>query len=199
MDFAGAKEIDRETLSRVEPPPRTDTWFPVRHSLVLDLVGGMLEQSGFRIKAERLGLSKDEHRFFGTLDLETPLVEGVSALSVGIRNSTDQTFPLGFCAGSRTFICDNLAFSADLIVKRKHTANGERRFREAIGLAVQSLDQFRLTETRRIEFMRQTVLPPYEAEAQMITAFERGLISTRTLPAFTASNNLILSSSPLAL
>src|SRR5947207_907109 len=101
----GAKAIDRGGLSLIEPPPPTATWFPVKHSLVLDLVARMLEDSGFRIKTERLGLSKDEHRFFGTLDLETPLVEGITGLSVGIRNSTDMTFPLGFAAGSRTFVC----------------------------------------------------------------------------------------------
>lgn len=182
MLHCGAKETDRASLSLVEPPPATATWFPVKHATVLDLVGGMLEHSGFRIKTERLGLSREGHRFFGTLDLETPLVEGITGLSVGIRNSTDMSFPLGFCAGSRTFVCDNLSFSADLVVKRKHTINGEARFREAISLAVQSLDQFREAETRRIEFMRATVLPPNAAEAWMIEAFTRGLVSTRILP-----------------
>jgi hypothetical protein len=33
------------------------------------------------------------------------LCPGVS-LAVGIRNSWDQSFPLGFCAGARVFVCD---------------------------------------------------------------------------------------------
>jgi len=39
-------------------------------------------------------VSQDRHKFFGTLDLSTPVSDGV-ALAVGVRNSTDQTFPLG--------------------------------------------------------------------------------------------------------
>ena len=178
---AGAKPVTREALALVDPPPRTETWVPVKHSLVLDLIAGMLEQSGFAIEKEQLGMTKDGHRFFGTLDLTSELVPG-SHLAVGLRNSTDMTFPLGFCAGSRTFVCDNLSFSSELIVKRKHTKNGELRFREAISLAVQDLTQFQQAETRRIAYMQQTSLRPYEAEAFLITAFERGLLSARTLP-----------------
>lgn len=181
MLHCGAKPVTREALALAEPPPRTETWVPVKHSLVLDLVAGMLEQSGFAIEKEQLGLTKDEHRFFGTLDLRNELVPGIR-LAVGLRNSTDMTFPLGFCAGSRTFVCDNLSFSSELIVKRKHTKNGELRFREAISLAVQGLTQFQRAETGRIEFMQQTSLRPYEAEAFLITAFERRLLSARTLP-----------------
>lgn len=181
MLHCGAKPVSREALGLVEPPPRTETWVPVKHSLVLDLVAGMLDQSGFVIEKEQLGLTKDHHRFFGTLDLRNELVPGIR-LAVGLRNSTDMTFPLGFCAGSRTFVCDNLSFSSELIVKRKHTKNGELRFREAISLAVQDLTQFQAAETGRIAFMQQTSLQPYEAEAFLIAAFERRLLSARTLP-----------------
>jgi hypothetical protein len=181
MLHTGAKATTREALALVEPPPGTDTWVPVKHSLVLDLVSTMLEGSGFSVIKEQLGLTKDAHRFFGTLDLRSELAPGI-ALAVGVRNSTDQTFPLGFCAGSRTFVCDNLSFSAELVVKRKHTKNGEMRFREAISLAVGNLKQFQATETRRIEFMQQRVLLPFEAEHLMLTAFERGILSVRTLP-----------------
>ena len=70
---------------------------------------------------------RDGSRFFGTLDLASPLAERTS-LCVGIRNSTDQSFPLGFVAGSRVFVCDNLAFRSELMVRRKHTLHGERDF-----------------------------------------------------------------------
>jgi hypothetical protein len=176
----GAKPVSREQLARVACPDGTDTWKPVPHLTVLDLISTMLGHAGFQIDKEQLGLTRDEHRFFGTLDLRNELAAGVN-LSVGIRNSTDQSLPLGFCAGNRVFVCDNLAFSSELIVRRKHTKNGELRFREAISLAVQDLTQFHRAETRRIEFMQETSLCPYEAEAFLIAAFEQGLLSARTL------------------
>ena len=104
----GAKPVSREQLARVACPPGTDTWKPVPHLTVLDLISTMLGLSGFQIEKEQLGLTRDEHRFFGTLDLRNELAAGVN-LSVGIRNSTDQSLPLGFCAGNRVFVCDNLS------------------------------------------------------------------------------------------
>src|SRR5207253_306983 len=103
----------------------------------------------------RYALSRNDARMFSTLDLATPVAEGVS-LSVGVRNSLDKSFPLGFAAGSRVRICDNLAFQADLVVAKKHTRNGRDRFHEAICLAVQSLRQFQEAESRRVRLFRST-------------------------------------------
>ena len=177
----GAKPVTRQQLASVACPPGTDTWKPVPHATVLDLVGGMLELSGFRIASEQLGLTRDENRFFGTLDLQNELAPGVT-LSVGVRNSTDMSLPLGFCAGNRVMVCDNLAFSSELIVKRKHTKNGETRFREAISLAVGNLTQFQVAETRRIQLLQDQRLGRYEGEAFLLAAFEKGILSARTLP-----------------
>jgi hypothetical protein len=69
MLHCGAKPVTRAALALIEPPHRTETWVPVKHSLVLDLIAGMLEQSGFAIEKEQLGMTKDGLRFFGTLDL----------------------------------------------------------------------------------------------------------------------------------
>lgn len=181
MLHCGAKPVTRQQLTLVEPPPPTETWVPVKHSVVLDLVSSMLGGAGFSVVREQLGLTRDARRFFGTLDLRSELAAGIT-LAVGVRNSTDQSLPLGFCAGSRTFVCDNLAFSSELIVKRKHTKHGELRFREAISLAVGNLAQFQAAEMRRIESMQERILAPYEAEHLLLTAFERGILSARTLP-----------------
>jgi hypothetical protein len=177
----GAKRIERAELATMEPPPRTATWVPVAHHAVLSRVEEMLDASGFAIEREQLGVGHNGHRFFGTLDLRSELAPGVN-LSVGVRNSTDKSFPIGFCAGSRTFVCDNLSFSSDLIVNRKHTVNGATRFHEAITHAVQALGQFQETERRRIDYLRETPLTPLEAESYLLRAFESGILSTRTLP-----------------
>src|SRR4051812_22884309 len=68
-------------------------------------------------------LSRGDARLFATVDLGSPLATGVT-LAVGIRNSFDKSLPLGFVAGNRVFVCDNLAFRSDLSVKRKHTRFG---------------------------------------------------------------------------
>jgi hypothetical protein len=153
----------------------------LRHGDVLSTVLETLRASAFNIQKIQMSLSADAARFFGTLDLATPVADGTT-LAVGIRNSTDKTFPLGFCAGSRVFVCDNLAFRSELLVTRKHTMHGRTRFQEAIAEAVQSLGQFREAEAQRIDQMRATELSAIHADSLMLQAYERGIISLRTLP-----------------
>ncbi len=177
----GARECSREDLALVNAPPPTRTWFPIKHSDVLDAVLETVGQSGFAVEKMRSALSRHGAQFFGTLDLRSPIADGVS-LAVGIRNSTNQTLPLGFVAGTRVFVCDNLAFRAELLVSRKHTANGRERFREAIGRAVGELEAFRAVEASRVQRMRATQLADVEAESLILRAYERRIVSHRLLP-----------------
>lgn len=177
----GIKSVTRTQLACVPCPEGTATWKPVPHFNVLELVYKMLEASGFRVHQEQLGLTRDQHRFFGTIDLRNELAPGV-VLSVGIRNSTDRSLPLGFCAGNRVIVCDNLSFSSELMVKHKHSKNCELRFTEAITLAVFDLKQFQEAETRRIQLLQTSELGRHEAEAYMLTALELGILSARSLP-----------------
>src|SRR4051794_14778452 len=99
----GAVQASRQELPD-KAPPAEGRWFPISHRKVVDTVSETLEASGYQIQREQFGVSREGHRLFGTLDLATTLTSGVN-LSVGIRNSTDKSFPLGFCAGSRVFVC----------------------------------------------------------------------------------------------
>jgi hypothetical protein len=148
---------------------------------VLTAVESTLSSAGFEIETARYGVSQDLHRFFGTLDLTTAIDPNVG-LAVGIRNSTDQTFPLAFCAGHRVFVCDNLAFVADLMVTRKHTRFGEERFAAAIALAIGQLEQFRRQEAARIQCFRRTEITDILAESCILRGYEAGIISHRQLP-----------------
>ncbi len=177
----GARIVSRDELDAVDAPPPTKTWFPVRHSQVLDAVLGTLEASSFQVQKAQLSLSQDNARFFGTVDLSTAVANGTT-LAVGVRNSVDKTFPLGFCAGCRVFVCDNLAFRSELLVARKHTVNGSTRFQEAIALAVQSLGQFRMAEAHRIEKLRAVQLSDVQADSLILRTYERDIIPLRTLP-----------------
>src|SRR4051794_38032331 len=94
MLHAGAREVSLEELNKVAAPAPTKTWFPIPHRDVLSSVLATLTGSGFSVEKQRLALSRGDARFFGTLDLKSELAPGV-ALAVGVRNSIDQSFPLG--------------------------------------------------------------------------------------------------------
>lgn len=178
---AGGRIVPREVVERIKAPAPTKTWFPVAHIDVVRAVEAQLQDAGFVVKKAAHALSHEDGRYFGTLDLASGLADGVT-LSVGIRNSIDKSLPLGFCAGTRVFVCDNLSFGADLVVKRKHTKFGDDRFREAIAAAVGQLDQFQAQEQARIAFLKGCEITDRSAESVVLRAWEAKLVSHVALP-----------------
>jgi hypothetical protein len=177
----GAQTVTAEELQGFKAPAPQGRWYPLAHSRVVETVKTTLREAGYDIRKEQYGVMRDGTRFFGTLDLCSPLTSGVT-LAVGVRNSVDKSFPLGFCAGSRVFVCDNLAFRSELLVRRKHTLNGERNFVTAIAGAVTTLAAFRETEGERIRRLMYQDLGDDQADALILRAFERGIIGARELP-----------------
>lgn len=174
LAHCGARTVTREELDRIDAPPPTRTWYPVRHASVIESVSEALRDAGFESWRLRYAVSRHDARMFATMDLKTALDDGVS-LAVGIRNSTDRSLPLGFCAGSRVFVCDNLAFRSELLVHRKHTRFGRERFIEDIRAAVRTLDQFRLAESARIARMKRTLIADIIAESLILRAIVAGI------------------------
>jgi hypothetical protein len=149
---------------------------------VLKKVRDTLHDAGYEVQRQKLAVARNEHHYFGTLDLKITLANGVN-LAVGVRNSTDKSFPLGFCAGNRVFVCDNLALRSELLVKRKHTRFGEQRFSNAIADAVTALQGFREMEAERLRRLMNTELREEQADSFILRAFEKSIISTLQLPA----------------
>ena len=182
----GAREVDVEELDRVSCPPPTETWFPIKHSVVLDRVCETMTGAGFGIEAMQLSLARDNQRFFGTFRLKTKVSDEVS-LAVGIRNSTDKSFPIGLCMGTRCFVCDNLAFSSEVVIARRHTRFGEVRFNEAVSNAVLGLHDYQIATQQRITQLQAWELQPLEADSLLLRSFETGIVSSRLLPAVIAA------------
>lgn len=173
----GARPVSRAELNAVTVPEATETYRPVSHGETLAIVERSLAELGFAVRQERHALTRGEARFFSVLDLESRLADGVG-LSVGIRNSIDKSLPLGFAAGSRVFVCDNLAFRSELTTSARHTKNGSKRFRESIVNAVAALEQFAAGERMRIQVMQSLPVSNQVAESLILRAYEREVISS---------------------
>ena len=157
---------------------------PIKHTTVIDTAVSTLAEAGYTVAKQRLALSSQGSRFFGVLDLSNELTkDGTVTLAVGIRSSYDKSYPLGFCAGSRVFVCDNLAFRADLMVKRKHTVNGAAHFSNDIANSVMNLCSFKEAEATRITTMQEAGITDERAESLMLRAcLAKGIIAQRMLP-----------------
>lgn len=168
--------VTYEELKAVPTPQAEGRWRPVAHSAVLDTVRTVLTDAGYQIKSQDLAIAREGKRFFATLDLGTPLVEGV-VLAVGIRNSTDKSFSLGFTAGNRVLVCSNLSFRSELLVRRKHTRNAVGVWNNELAAAVEQLEAFRVNEAARIDRMMRLDLTEDRALALIVRAIEEHVIS----------------------
>ncbi len=174
INHCGARPVTKGDLELIPAPPPTATWFPIRHLDVLDTVEQRIQEAGFTFRAMQLSVTADQKRFFGVLDLHSPIADGV-CLSVGVRNSNDKTFPIGFCIGNRTFVCDNLAFSSQVVLSKRHTRFGEDHFREGIAAVIAKLNEYQSIEAQRIERLQHQELTDERADAVVLRAWIRAL------------------------
>ncbi len=182
----GAREVTLDELDAVPLPPSTSTYFPVSHGTVLNRVTETLTAAGFGIESMQLSLARDSARFFGTLTLKNKLSND-ACLAVGVRNSTDKSFPIGLVCGSRVFVCDNLAFSSEIVIARRHTRFGADRFNEAVSNAVVGLHEYQVSAQQRIAQLQSWELSPLEADSLLLKSCETGTVSWRMLPAVIAA------------
>jgi hypothetical protein len=182
MLHCGAREVSRAELDAVPCPPPEGRWRPVPHGTVLTYALSALQSAGYDVEKSRLGLSRNDLRFWGTLVLRNPIVSGVS-LAVAVASSLDKSVSLRWGYGHHVFVCDNGAWSLERTIARKHTTHGVERYREAILNCVGELEQYRQVEAERIRRMQQQLIADHVAEALLLRAYQdEQILSPRTLP-----------------
>ncbi len=171
----GAKIIEMEQLRNVVTPEATPTWTPVAHDALVDSVKGALVSSGANIVKEEHALYRDGARYFGLLHLSENNDGGNTV--IGIRNSHDKTFPAGLSLGNHVFVCDNLSFSGDVTVARKHTRFITRDLDRLIYFAVGKLADLRQKQLARFAAYKGRELSDVEAHDLIVRALLAHIIS----------------------
>lgn len=184
----GDRQISRIELAQIQTPRSTSTWYPVPHLTVANTAIETLQDAGFTVRSERWTLSKNDQRLFGVVDLTLPLARWDSpgrgaTVSLGIRSSYDKRLPLGIVAGSRVFVCSNLAFAGDISYKRKHTRFGLNDFRNQVESAIERLPQYQSLESQRIENWMKYELTTTQRDALILALIDIGVIGIRSIRA----------------
>jgi hypothetical protein len=118
-------------------------------------------------------------RFFGVLTLRSPYT-GYGDV-VGLRNSHDKKFPIGIGIGSRVFICDNMAFVAEHVIKRKHTANAKRDLPHLIGEIVEPLQLTRERQHQKFLTYQETPVSEAQADHAIMSMYREGVINVQRI------------------
>lgn len=178
----GASRISREALEKIKAPAPTETWFPIPHSHMLTLVEDAVEKAGMRVVEEAHGVMADNQRYFGLLQLANGKNPDDYGLVVGLRNSTNKSLKAGLAVGSQVFVCDNLAFSADIVIGRKHTPRIGDDLPRLVIDAVAKLGGMRLRQDARIAAYKETEMTDVEAHDFVIRGFDEGVYTATRIP-----------------
>ncbi len=179
----GAETVTRDQLITVPTPRATSTWFPLAHRDLVTEVEAQLTSAGFELDSTVHALSHEGARYFGIIQVRLPHQETSDyAWIVGLRNSHDKTYPAGLVAGSRVFVCDNLAFTGEVQLSRKHTRHAVRDLKHLTARAVGQLgDRFhRLDE--RIAAYRTDPMPDWAAHDLVVRAIDCKAITASQIP-----------------
>lgn len=179
----GANTVDRRDVYRTPTPDSTATWFPMPHRHILEEVESQLWDSGLEIKSETHALSHEGDRYFGIIEV---CKQGHSkddySWIIGIRNSHDKTYPAGLVAGTRVFVCDNLAFSGMVKIQRKHTRFAARDLRHLTNRAIGKLSCRLQRLDERIDHYKNARVTDLQAHDMIVRAVDAKAITNSQIP-----------------
>jgi hypothetical protein len=179
MLHSGANAVSYDALRAVITPPGTDTHVPIPHNELVELVRYTLGFFGHEIAEETHAVTPDGSRYFGLMSLRSPY--GDYTDTVGLRNSHDKSFPIGIAFGSRVFVCDNLAFNADIVIKRKHTIKAKKELPGLVTEIVQPLQAQRIAQNAKLLTYQTSPISDAIADQAIMSMYRQDIIGVQRI------------------
>jgi len=175
----GGKPVSYDELRAVSTPAATETHIPLPHHELVEMVRFTLNYHGHEVVEEHHATAHDGMRYFGMMTLRSPY--GDYGDIVGLRNSNDRSFPIGLAFGSRVFVCDNLAFSGDHVIKRKHTARSKRELPSLLSEIVVPLAAQRIAQNEKLLSYRNSALDDDMVDMGIMKLYRKKVIGVQAI------------------
>src|SRR5687767_4110492 len=88
-DGKTTRKISRAELASIPVPPTTDTFQPIAHQTLVDVLDDSLAFRRFQIMRSEFAVSPDGMKMFGLLEINAEL-DGIR-FAIGLRNSNDKS------------------------------------------------------------------------------------------------------------
>lgn len=182
MLHAGAHTCTEDEVRAAVTPAPTLTHFPIPHGRLMDVVKDHIEGQGWHVAQAEYGLFNEGARMFAVWALQNGLEAEDYQLALGLRNSHDKAFSASMALGSKVFVCDNLAFSSEIVVARKHTRFILRDLDRLVATAVGKIHDARISQDQRIAAYKARELTDPEAHDLLIRAVDARAIPNSYIP-----------------
>lgn len=134
MLILGNNHVTREKVALCGTPAANGKHVPIPHIFFVEEIEKALKQAGFNIEDEDHVLARQDklnksiwYRHFGGFALTRKDLAGEHRRTVvGMRNANDKSFAASICIGNQMLVCDNLCFSSEHKLARRHTLNIKR-------------------------------------------------------------------------
>jgi hypothetical protein len=172
----GGYKASLAEVNQVQTPKASDTHYPVPHQEFVGTFMERMDNAGYKIIQEQHALMNDGMNYFGLF--ETDIKTSEYALIVGLRNSHIKTYAAGILIGSQLFICDNLAFSGEIKLQRKHTRFVMRDLASVFSRALGKVYDMHTHQTERIEHYKEKELTQAESDHAIIDLLRNRAINS---------------------
>lgn len=177
---SGGELVTYDALRQLQTPTATATHVPIEHFRLVDLVRATLSMFGHEVVEEHHAVDYEGQRYFGLMTLKSSY-SGYTD-TCGLRNSHDKKFPIGISFGAKCFVCSNLSFIGDHVIKRKHTANAKRELPGMLMEIIEPLAQVREKQALTFERYKQTMLTDQQADHIVLDLYRQGVVNLQRIP-----------------
>jgi hypothetical protein len=178
----GGWEATKADLAAVAVPEPTESYFPVPYARYVEEVELHMPRFGLEVRSSEFALAREGAQMFGVLTCTNGHGAGDYALAIGLRSSYDRSLAVGATFGSRCFVCDNLAFSGEVSMSRKHTVNVFRDLPDLIYKMLSQVASMRERMDAEIAAMKEHELVPAQAHHLMVEAIRAYVLPASRLP-----------------
>ncbi len=182
MLHRGGWAATKADLAAVPVPESTQSYHPVPYRRFVEEVELHVPRFGLEVRSAQFALAREGGQMFGVLTCGNGTPDRDYALCVGVRNSYDRSLAVGLTVGSRVFCCDNLAFSGEVTMHRKHTVNVFRDLPDLIYRMLGQVAAMRERTDGEIAAMKARELEPVGAHHLMIEAIRSNVLPASRLP-----------------
>lgn len=172
----GAKAKTRSEVANILP---VNGALGARHNPIpyierIEQTTKFLIRYGLRIVDEAFGVTKDGNRFFGLMKLQSDFDD--YAPTVGMSGSYNQTLAAKYALGANIFVCDNLVFTGEIVIKTKQTTYIRERLPTLVEGAVSQMPRMIEVQNNKFKSYHHTTLTPRQGDAAITELVRLGAV-----------------------
>lgn len=187
---SGANKVEFKDVEAVPTPEpcfrgakAKKKFYPIPHGALVRSVISGLEEQRFVVGQQSHALVKAGARYFGLMNVRHSSEPENNEFSsvIGLRNGHDGAFAASLAVGASIFVCDNLSFSGEVTIGRKHTRHIMRDLPGLIFSAIGRLGIQRKQQDHRFDMYKQAQLQDRDAHSLILRSFTTGVIGEQRI------------------